>query len=362
MSEIPQRANLAAQVADILRHELRQGVYLEFLPGERDLCAHFQVSRMTLREALKNLQREGLIEVSKGSLRRVTAKAKDNSPVTFPKTVAVLGALDYHIVPPFMLFLITRLQEHLRDAGCSLEIHIHPRFVSGRWQKEMDELVRQRRVDCWVLLAVGRFLGPWFAKHRIPAVCVGSTTGEAHLPCLGVDYRAICRHAVGVMRSRGHNRLALVLPRLGPVSDAPIVEGFLSGVPASTQGRDVQTKVAFHNGQVTGIASTLHTLFRSTAPPTGLVVARPKHVLTVMSWLMKSGIRVPEDVSLISTSYEAYLSSMLPSVAHYEFNWDVFAKRLFRMVLRLLNGGTLTPHETLLLSEFRDGDTLAPKR
>lgn len=362
MIEIPHRLTLAVQVAEILRRELRSGAFVQFLPGERDLCNRFQVSRMTLREALENLQREGLIEVSKGSRRRVTSKARERSSDSHARTVAVLGSVDYRALTPFMLFLIAHLQEHLRAAGCELEVHIHPRFVSAHWQKEMEELVRQRRVDCWVLLGVGRLLDPWFAKRCLRAVSVGSAEGKSLLPTLGVDYRAICRHAVGALTSRGHDRLALVLPRLGPAWDAPFVEGFLSGAPASAPDRDVQTKVTFHNGQVAGIASALRTLFRSASPPTGLLVARPKHVLTVMSWLSKSGIRVPEDVSLISLSFEAYLGNVLPSVAHYEFNWNAFAKRLFRIVTRLLNTGKVTAHETLLIAEFRDGGTLARRR
>lgn len=56
------RADRARQVADVLRHQVRDGVYSDGLPGEAELVAEFSVSRNTVREALAILKAEGLID------------------------------------------------------------------------------------------------------------------------------------------------------------------------------------------------------------------------------------------------------------------------------------------------------------
>lgn len=56
------RADRARQVADVLRHQVRDGVYSGGLPGEAELVAEFSVSRNTVREALAILKAEGLID------------------------------------------------------------------------------------------------------------------------------------------------------------------------------------------------------------------------------------------------------------------------------------------------------------
>ena len=56
------RADRARQVADVLRHQVRDGVYAAGLPGEAELVAEFSVSRNTVREALAILKAEGLID------------------------------------------------------------------------------------------------------------------------------------------------------------------------------------------------------------------------------------------------------------------------------------------------------------
>lgn len=54
---------LYMQIAEILRHEILQGTYQsnQQMPSESDLMSTFDVSRITVRQALGNLQSEGLI-------------------------------------------------------------------------------------------------------------------------------------------------------------------------------------------------------------------------------------------------------------------------------------------------------------
>lgn len=56
------RADRARQVADVLRHQVRDGAYRDGLPGESELAVEFAVSRNTVREALAALKAEGLID------------------------------------------------------------------------------------------------------------------------------------------------------------------------------------------------------------------------------------------------------------------------------------------------------------
>ena len=82
----PKTAELVAQTLRrmIVDGQLKDG---DFLPYEADLMAHFQVSRPTLREAVRVLESDRLVEVRRGS--RTGAKVR----VPGPETVARPGAL-----------------------------------------------------------------------------------------------------------------------------------------------------------------------------------------------------------------------------------------------------------------------------
>ena len=82
----PKTAELVAQTLRrmIVDGQLKDG---DFLPYEADLMAHFQVSRPSLREAVRVLESERWVEVRRGS--RTGAKVR----VPGPETVARPGAL-----------------------------------------------------------------------------------------------------------------------------------------------------------------------------------------------------------------------------------------------------------------------------
>ncbi len=56
------------QLMDILREKVQQGEWGpgDQIPGEQDLCEHYQVSRTVVRQALRELEYEGVISRQKG--------------------------------------------------------------------------------------------------------------------------------------------------------------------------------------------------------------------------------------------------------------------------------------------------------
>ncbi len=156
----------------------------------------------------------------------------------------------------------------------------------------------------------------------------------------------------------GHRRIGLVLPKSGWVGDHASEEGFLEGFQAAHHP-DARPLIVHHDRTVNGIRSVLANLFRSRNPPSGLLVSHPEHVLTVVSRLINSGIRLPRDVSLIARDDESFLAHVTPSIARYRFNRNVYAARLSRMVVQLARTGVLAPRQTRVMAQLQKGDTLA---
>ena len=76
-------------------------------------------------------------------------------------------------------------------------------------------------------------------------------------------------------------------------------EGFRQGFKSCRDQRVIPTIIE-HDRTAAGIRTQLDRVLRADAPPTGLFVAHPQDVLTVLSCLMRRRLRVPEDVALIS--------------------------------------------------------------
>jgi len=66
MQLVPKRSSLVAQTAVILRDGIKAGLWNDCLPGELGLCRQLQASRVTLRAAVEQLQREGWCRSGQG--------------------------------------------------------------------------------------------------------------------------------------------------------------------------------------------------------------------------------------------------------------------------------------------------------
>ena len=63
--------SVSFEIAGLLRREILTGQYRigERMPSERDLAARFKVSRGAVREALSQLEQQGVIEILPGGAR-----------------------------------------------------------------------------------------------------------------------------------------------------------------------------------------------------------------------------------------------------------------------------------------------------
>ena len=96
------RRPLSVQVRDRLEDAIRDGALRpgERLPGEHELAERLSVGRSTLREALRLLEQDGMVEVRHGKGRFVSALAtlRAERPVTeFESVTEMLSGLGYSV-------------------------------------------------------------------------------------------------------------------------------------------------------------------------------------------------------------------------------------------------------------------------
>lgn len=74
MSSVP----LHISISEKLRHQIESGVYTpgEKLPSEHQMMTTFEVSRITVRQAIANLVNQGLIQTQQGKGAFVTPQKK----------------------------------------------------------------------------------------------------------------------------------------------------------------------------------------------------------------------------------------------------------------------------------------------
>lgn len=93
-----------AQIADIFRQRIARGIWTEGtkLPANEVLAAEFGVSRVTIRQAVEILSRDGVIEAKQGRGTFVTGKPQQNRWLRVETTLSDLSAMYQNTSPEIL--------------------------------------------------------------------------------------------------------------------------------------------------------------------------------------------------------------------------------------------------------------------
>lgn len=353
---MPRRISLVAETARALRESILAGTWSIHLPGERELCAQLQVSRPTLRAALNELQREGMLEVTSRKRRRILSPPDAPTVEKPQQVIAAISPRPLLAMAPSAVVMVDELRTDLARAGLRLELIVNPASFSARPARALEELTARTPAAAWLIFGSREPMQRWFVKRQLPCLVVGSCSGNVALPSVDIDYRAVCRHAGGLFRSHGHRNPALVLPDSFTGGELDSELGFREAVNDKTEAT---IQVIPHDGTANHICNLLEKVMRSSSPPTAFLVARGVHVLTVMSYFLRCGLRIPEDISIISRDDEAFLDHLTPAVARYTLEPAQYTRRISRIARQLAESVGQPLRQSRLMPRFVSGETLA---
>lgn len=360
MNEIPQKNSLVSQVATILEKKIVQGEWQEWLPNERALCQSLYVSRNTLRAALAQLKERKVLESVHPLGTRILIRnpAPKNQPT---QTIGLLSPVPAEAMRPNVTLILDELRGHLAEAGYRLRLHHGEQYFHGGSDVALRKLTKNFPHDCWVLVLADARVKRWFKNAGIATVVSGSCDPDAALPFVDLDYRALCRHAVGQMTAAGHRRLVFFVQRSTLAGDRDSELGFKEGVE-SARHAGVESRIVHHQGTPASALRALNTLFSSTKPPSALLISNPYYYLLALTYLQQRGLRVPADVSLVSRDDDSFLQFIQPVPSCYSFDAHTFSKRLFKLIMQIVSGQAAGAKGVQIMPDYRKGMTLAKPR
>jgi GntR family transcriptional regulator, transcriptional repressor for pyruvate dehydrogenase complex len=117
---------LSQEVETAIKKSIQDGIYKpgEKIPPERVLVEQFQVSRVTIREALRNLQRSGLITVRRGVKAGAYVSELTSEPITENfQNLIQMGRIDYSHLIDARLYIEPRAAEMAAKYRTAQDLH-----------------------------------------------------------------------------------------------------------------------------------------------------------------------------------------------------------------------------------------------
>jgi DNA-binding LacI/PurR family transcriptional regulator len=324
------RISTSELAAEHLRTGLRSGRWGGTLPGVARLARDLDVSRHTLRTAMRQLEAEGVITGRGLGRSRGITVAGANIASQRPLRVAILRH-DARLTDdnPQASVVLTEIMHSLEAAG-------HTVFFCDKSQIELRHDVRRiaremakKPADAWVVEAGSRPLLEWCAGQPIPCLAVYGRTGGLPLARTGPDKEPAFRAATRRLLELGHCRIVYIARAARRLPVPGIAErAFLEELAA----RGVVTgdyNLPDWEESPEGFSELLERLFQH-SPPTALIVDEAPRYIAAAEFLARRGIKVPEQVSLVSTDDDPSLAWCHPPIAR--MRWD--PKPVIRRVVR----------------------------
>lgn len=355
------KPSLVDQVVDVLRQSIADGRWADHLPGELQLCDDLHVSRTTLRKALTQLYSEGVLTGGGNGRRHLIAspaggRKDEESP---PAEVAVLSSSEEHHMVSTGRIALDCLRLDLKAAGFGIQYIHMPRDMKERQTMRALKRVQSRKdIAGWVLLGCSETVQRSFAESGLPCVAMGPVYPGIELPHVKFANRKIGKHATTEFLRRKHRSIAFLQPECWMLSDVEFVEGMrdaLDSDPSKTRLR-----VETHENSSHGIRRLVDRLLAANDPPTAFVISHPLYAFALVSSLMIRGLRIPEEVAIVSRMNDTLLALAVPKLSCYNYDGVKLGRGVAAMLLPLLGDTRRPGRSCILLPEQMRGETLGP--
>jgi len=237
-----------------------------------------------------------------------------------------------------------------------LEVHFYRGKDSRQFAPALEQMVQRTRPAGWLLSSQTAPVQKWFSHRKLPCVIIGSRHEGVALPSVDIDFRALCRHAAGLLLAKGYTRLALLNPESGLAGDLESERGFLEAAERFQSSGRVLIK--HHDGTAKGVADRVKTLLQGQAPGMGLLVSGSNYALMTLCFLLHRGLHLPQEVALISRDEDVFMQYTMPSLAHYSASPNLLARKVSRIFLQFVRYGVSEPRDYRVMPRFVPGETL----
>lgn len=362
MSELPQRLPLSSQAAKLISRKIREGEFTGQLPGERSLAASLQIGRDTMRAALDILESQKIIGPRQQGKRRKILRVSQEKP-KIAHRIAFISPKNLRQLSPLMLLELDQLRVLLHSSGLELDIISPAIFTVKNPASRLEKMLAESSHQFWILYQCPASIQLWFQQKNLPCLVRGYPHENVNLSYLDEDWEAAAYHAGLTLARNGHHDVAILKPDT-LLAGLEAAEAGLRRAMSQTNPDGIVHTIIDQQEKNSMIRALEHCL-KLENPPTAILATRPRHVLTLISWLATHRLRIPHDLSLIALCYEDWFDFILPEIAHYHIDPGLLARDLARKIRSLTNGSQKSAHRKLIIPEYHPGlsiHNISPKK
>lgn len=363
MPSLPPQENRVLQTVDALKEEILKDSFSSGLPGERALAKRLMVSRKTLRKAMNLLENDQWISPAQHGCRRqiLVSPEQPNSDEAISlkgKSVVVMAPKPLHQMGGIERLFQSRLTQFCEKSGITLRHRDLDVRHMQRPRYRLEEFVLKNPADVYLLQHSTRSIQQWFDQRQISSIVLGDRWEGLSIPGVAGDHAATAVHAAGLLHRNGHSKVTMLYPEPSKRG----MEIFVRRFEEVADSMELSLVGYEENPESTSLAA--QRIFTGQAlVPTAVLTTTMFSTISVVCAAGRLGLRIPEDISLISLSHDEALQYLQPAIAAYDIKWEDYTKAVFKSLSEvLLHSVVQLADPELIMPDFIAGGSIGVAR
>lgn len=332
------RQTLVDQTADHLREGFRAGRWTGKLPGVLSLSQALGVSRDTIREAVRQLEKEGVLKATGAGKSRLIVPGRKKGVQHRILRVGLFLHSPLSRENSHSQELLLSIKHGIEDSGHTFVICQKTIENLGNDVSRMARAIDEVQADAWIVYGGTREIFEWFSSMPLPVLAIGGRFRELPVASTSTKINEALEAAVDALVAREHRRIVLVCMRVWRQPTLNMAaESFLQRLRHHGFNSGTSYHLPDWEETAEGLQKLLESLFFAT-PPTALLLAEPVYAPPTLSFLAGRGLTVPDKVSLITLMPDPMLGMCRPPLAHFEWPISPHVHRAVRWVESIAKG------------------------
>ncbi|MCR5451350.1 MAG: GntR family transcriptional regulator [Lachnospiraceae bacterium] len=299
-------------ITDWLQSQIDNKVYNsgDRIPSENELCKQFSMSRSTVRRAIFELEKEGIVTKVKGSGTYVGATSHVLRDKQYQRIAVISTYIDSYIFP----HILKGIEKVLSNFGYQMQLSVTNDRVADE-ERILKDIISVDHYDGIIVEPTTSSLPSpnldlyreIFSKH-IPVIFfnanykdlyIDTPSGPSIPPCVRLDDEDAGEKATNYLINKGHRKIAGIF-RLDDGQGQLRYAGYIKALKAADITLLPQLCVWLDTYSIRHLGEMKDYLFSRLSDASAIFCYNDEVADSVISMALEMGIRIPEDISIIS--------------------------------------------------------------
>ncbi len=330
------------------------------LPGSRTLASEFGVARKSVIAAIDRLREEGLLQAN--GPRKMTIRGGSRTRSERVYNVAIITATPFEDMRPSEQLFLVSLMREIEAAGYSCEMPVMPVEDKEENLEKIARWLKKQHADIFLPHEFNRKTLELFASQPVPMFAFGGQVLKLPIAGCGCQIHDAAEECFRELKKLGHSRIVLALPANYRNPEARLAR-LLREIFGVTESGIHSYALPEWEDTPEGLHALLKELFRVT-PPTALVLQSGVHARAAITFLSKQGLRVPEDVSVITIDYDSTLHWQFPecTFSRIDSGNEAMIRQCMKWLRAVQSGKIPAPAFQIIPGPFVPGNSIGPAK